>query len=576
MAPHLRRSSRLQTLEGSDPSTSRARPTTAAADASNNATTTTAVDSDQSPWAQDQNDSISTDVKDIVAAASSLEAQASTSTRSPPPPPLKRSRNGPRMSRKRKIKLDYSTSPEPFEPTDRLASLSSELISLILSFLSPQEAPDLASLANLCLVSKSMVPHCRTALYRNLRIETRLKAHALHRTLHSATRTNKLVRKIEADVGSMARTSSHWTGWFLFHSMHSLCGIIGNCRNVLSLTIYFPMDSAAWTQSLFKSFVDLKYLKELNKDLVPSTARARGAGAKEGMDIGWRPKKRAALWSVTQFLRPLSSFRQLHTLRLCGMASDSSMSVPNSLHSCRLTEVVLVDINVTNTDLLYLLGQASNVKKLTIWGSSILSKKGLGHVLRKTTSLVELKIGGSWFGAKEDDDLVFPIDLAMPTLPSLKNLQISGSLISPNILLSPSTNLSLLVVSNCSAFTPLAVHTSLANMTSDGVCSAVQKLCLPDVVPGRVAGGLARTNNTTMTGGGEGGGLSSLNGGNETWDEKWIFGVKALCEAKGVVLELAEDLAAAAAAAVADAAAGGHGAEVGAGLLGSESDSDED
>ncbi|KAK4049704.1 hypothetical protein OIV83_003979 [Microbotryomycetes sp. JL201] len=293
------------------------------------------------------------------------------------------------------------------------------------------------------------------------------------------------------------------------------------------------MESAAWTQSLFKSFLDLKYLKELNKDLQPSTSRHPGAGYKEGMDIGWRPKKRAALWSVTQFLKPLSSFRQLQTLRLCGMASDSSMSVPTSLNTCRLTEVVLVDVNVTNTDLLYLLGQASNVQKLTIWGSSILSKKGLGHVLRKTVNLVELRIGGSWFGAKEDDDLVFPIDQALPTLPLLKVLQISGSLVSPAILLLPTTNLSHLLVTNCSAFTPLAVHTSLANMISDGVSSAVQKLSLPDVKPGRIAGGAIRPTNATTT--------PSINAHNETWDDKWIFGVKALCEAKGIVLETAED-----------------------------------
>jgi hypothetical protein len=34
-----------------------------------------------------------------------------------------------------------------------------------------------------------------------------------------------------------------------FHSMHSLCGIIGSCRNLLTLTLYMPIDSAAWAQS---------------------------------------------------------------------------------------------------------------------------------------------------------------------------------------------------------------------------------------------------------------------------------------------------------------------------------------
>lgn len=76
----------------------------------------------------------------------------------------------------------------------------------------------------------------------------------------------------------MARTSSHWmgglkpdsranayeplivqptSGWFLFHSMHSLCGIVGSCRNLFTLTVYLPMESSAWSQSFFKSLVDV-------------------------------------------------------------------------------------------------------------------------------------------------------------------------------------------------------------------------------------------------------------------------------------------------------------------------------
>lgn len=164
------------------------------------------------------------------------------------------------------------------EPTDRLSPLSSELLALILHHLSPPASRDLPSLVNFALVSKTLLPHVRAHMYRELRIDTRVQAHSLHRSLHGND-TSNAVRAIEADVGVMAKTSSQWmgelgpngdfddrfadppprdvSGWFLFHSMHSLCGIIGVCRSVLSLTLYLPSDASAWTQSLCASLVDV-------------------------------------------------------------------------------------------------------------------------------------------------------------------------------------------------------------------------------------------------------------------------------------------------------------------------------
>lgn len=62
--------------------------------------------------------------------------------------------------------------------------------------------------------------------------------------------------------------------------------------------------------------------------------------------------------------------------------------------------------SITNSDLLHLLGNASQLKKLTLWRSSLLSKRGLTHLLKKCPNLVELRVGGSWFGAKEEGEFV--------------------------------------------------------------------------------------------------------------------------------------------------------------------------
>lgn len=135
-------------------------------------------------------------------------------------------------------------------------------------------------------------------------------------------------------------------GWFIFHSMHSLCGIIGSCRNLLTLTLYMPIDSAAWAQSLCQSLVDvclplsspigcsqvllvlttlpvlfsvrptiqLKSLHTLTKDLYETgkhPKNKRAVGKKEGMDVGWVKRKKPAMWAVSQ-VSPYFPFSPLH------------------------------------------------------------------------------------------------------------------------------------------------------------------------------------------------------------------------------------------------------------------------
>lgn len=127
---------------------------------------------------------------------------------------------------------------------DRLSTLSPELISLILLHLTNDEVDpnavgvnagalvngailipavtttiDLQTLFQLSLVSKNLLPHIRTYLYRNLKIDTRTNAHAMHRTLHGND-ISKMVKHIEADVATMAKTSSQWVGKSKFYTVH--------------------------------------------------------------------------------------------------------------------------------------------------------------------------------------------------------------------------------------------------------------------------------------------------------------------------------------------------------------------
>ncbi|GAA5994009.1 hypothetical protein JCM11641_006595 [Rhodosporidiobolus odoratus] len=496
------------------------------------------------------------------------------STNAPPDPASPSSTSS--LQLKQEEELSHATADEEEEeeePVDRLTPLSTELLSLILSFLvhpptlpslpshsasppSPFPTPDRPTLTSLALTCKSLLPHARAALYRDLIVDTRVQAHAVHRTLHGSE-VARMVRRVEANVEAMARTSSQWLGWFLFHSLHSLCGIIGSCRQLLHLTLYLPADSSAWTGSLCQSLVDLKNLQTLTKDLEPSLPtsyspplpftpnpfsssssrwkdpRGGGAGKAEGMDVGWRPRRSVSMWA---FIKPLSTLRSLHTLRLCGISSDSSTLPSPPPHGLKLVEVVLVEVNITNTDLLHLLGNATSLEKFTLWRSSLLSKRGLTHVLKKCPKLVELRVGGSWFGAKEEDDKTFPLDDSLPHLPLLKTLFISGSLLSPKILTLPSLALTHLFVTNSPSWTPEAVHSGLVKMPNSG---GVRRLTLPemrDLDPSSSSASSSRARRGGGGGGGGGGAGGGPTGKGDEWNETWRFTVKKTGEAKGVLV----------------------------------------
>jgi hypothetical protein len=142
-----------------------------------------------------------------------------------------------------------------------------------------------------------------------------------------------------------------------------------------------------------------------------------------------------------------------------------------------------------------------------------------------------LRVGGSWFGAKDEgesssyrccdalltigvDDTNFPIDTSLPFLPRLRLIHVSGSLISPSVLLQSTTSLDHLLVVNCPSFSPSAVHAALAKMRSDP--TPLRKLTLPE---------MGWDNN---------GGWAT---GTSEWNEAWKFAVRATAETKGVLLE---------------------------------------
>ena len=108
--------------------------------------------------------------------------------------------------------------------------------------------------------------------------------------------------------------------------MHSLCGIIGSCRTLLTLTLYLPSEGSAWTQSLCSSLSELRLLHTLTKDVVASKEGRRGAGRHDGMDVGWRPNKSFAMWSVSQVSRGPSLLSQgLNADPLLGDSSSSNL-----------------------------------------------------------------------------------------------------------------------------------------------------------------------------------------------------------------------------------------------------------
>ncbi|POY72762.1 hypothetical protein BMF94_4169 [Rhodotorula taiwanensis] len=399
----------------------------------------------------------------------------------------------------------------------------------------PQAPPDRNSLVLAARVCRELLPLARAALYRDLVIETRVQAHTLHRTLH-ANELSREVRHIVANVEAMARTSSQWTGWFVFHSMHSLCGIISACRTLQTLTLYMPSDSAAWTQSLCHSLGSLGDLHTLIKDLHPPESSVEvedEIGTLEGMPIGWATRKNTATWAVSQLLKPLATLIGLRTLRISGLSSDSSMLPSPPPHNLHLTEVVLVDVNITNMDLMQVLGEAKFLRKFTLWGSSLLSKRGLVHVLRKCPSLVELRVGGSWFGAREDDEKSFPLNDVLPLLRQLKLVHVSGALISPAALEIPSVALDHLFIHACPAWTPSAVHASLSKMSHDP--PAVKRLTLPAMEEKRPQS-RRRSSGTATTSAPDLGGPAST-GNPDVWNETWRFTARKTGEAKGCIVE---------------------------------------
>ena len=125
----------------------------------------------------------------------------------PPPGPLPST-----LVRTNKKKRKETTSTPP-DQSDRISQLPSEITANILSQLSPPASPDLISLFHLATTSQSIWLHTKIHLYRDLKINTRTDAHAIHRTLHGND-VNRCVKSIEADVGKMAKTSSQWLGRF--------------------------------------------------------------------------------------------------------------------------------------------------------------------------------------------------------------------------------------------------------------------------------------------------------------------------------------------------------------------------
>lgn len=103
----------------------------------------------------------------------------------------------------------------PPEPVDRLTDLPRELLQQILScVLLPSEAggqADRHSLARLALANRKLAVQVRSALYRELDIDTRVQAHAIHRTLHGQVMARG-VKRLTANIENMVKASSSWPG----------------------------------------------------------------------------------------------------------------------------------------------------------------------------------------------------------------------------------------------------------------------------------------------------------------------------------------------------------------------------
>lgn len=116
------------------------------------------------------------------------------------------------------------------------------------------------------------------------------------------------------------------------------------------------------------------------------------------------------------------------------------------------------------------------------------------------------------------DDKHFPLNEALPLLPRLKILHVSGALISPAALEIPSVALSHLFVHACPAWTPSAVHSALSKMSHDP--PAVERLTLPVMADARARGGSRRAG-------------ADEPGSSDGWTETWRFTVRKTGEAKG-------------------------------------------
>ncbi|GAA5881862.1 hypothetical protein JCM1840_006818 [Sporobolomyces johnsonii] len=413
---------------------------------------------------------------------------------------------------------DSAQGHHPPEPSDRLTTLSPELISLVFDHLTMPVTvpvtvprPDLATLARLCLVNKRLLPHVRAALYWGLEVTSQGQGDAICRILSDNDVIAEDVRAVTVDVEVMARTSCGWEGLFLFRSMRSLLSIISSCTRLVSLTLYLPGHSSAWTQSLSlcDSLRGLEHLRMLVKDLEPSASGCGDADGQEEMDIGWRPRFGKSMWAVSHFLQPLAMLKCLDTLRLCGISSNLSTASVLPAHSLELTEVVLVNVDITELDLRRLLGKAEHLEHFTLWRSSLLRKGNLVHLLGQCPNLIEHRVGGSWFSSGGKDAVEYPLDTVLASLLRLKLVHVSGPLISPVALLLKTLTLDHLLVHGSPSFSPSAVHVALVKMPFDP--PSVARLTLPEMRLGRTSDGSNR---------------SGVAGAPDGWNKMWRNMVK--------------------------------------------------
>lgn len=235
---------------------------------------------------------------------------------------------------------------------------------LILTQLDPLSQSQTALLSH--SMHRLVIPH----LYRSPRLTTRTSAHALHRTLHLSPLANQ-VKSLKADVGQMARTSSAWQGWFLYHALHSLVGILSATLHLRELSLFLPIETGPWTNSLTQTLALLPNLTTLTKDLIPTPYQEEHdscLGSRERLPIPWRIKRGFVVWSLETLLVGLEGMGSLERLRLAGLSSDSvtsSMGIGGRREPSTRTgfiEVVLVEIKYFPSPPPLLLGVLTEIK----------------------------------------------------------------------------------------------------------------------------------------------------------------------------------------------------------------------